>query len=204
MAQPTRKREYSTGARLCETACVVRIAGVRPRRHVTWGEMDASGHHEHRNVLVFEVDDESYGVDAERVQEIVRAVWPARLPAAPRVVRGVFNLRGSAVALIDLRARFGRQERELSPDEVFVVLRPLPASGRLLAFRADAARALRQVPPHSIVPIEHTAPRASYAVGTALLPDGVLLLCDVERFLDEAETLTLTRALDADETRDER
>lgn len=165
--------------------------------------MDASDHCGHRTVLVFEVDDESYGVDAERVQEIVRAVWPARLPTAPRVVRGVFNLRGSAVALIDLRARFGRSERPLSADEFFVVLRPLSESGRLLAFRADAVRDLRLVPPGSIVPIEHTAPRASYAVGTALLPDGVLLLCDVARFLDEAETLTLGRALDALETQAE-
>jgi purine-binding chemotaxis protein CheW len=147
------------------------------------------------SLLAFEVDGESYGVDATRVQEIVRAVLPSRLPSAPRVITGIFNLRGQVVSLIDLRARFGLGAVAVSAAELFVVLCPLHPGARLLAFRADSVPTLRTVDTSCIVPCEQTAPRSSCAAGTALLPDGLLLLCDVERFLDEAEKLTLDAAL---------
>jgi purine-binding chemotaxis protein CheW len=159
--------------------------------------MEAARQREYRNVLVFEVEGESYGVDADRVQEIVRAVLPSRLPSAPSVIGGVFNVRGKVVALIDLRARFGLAPRPLSPDEVFILLRSGQADARALAFRADRARELMRIASDSVVPIAYTTARASYAAGTAVLPDGLLLLCDVERFLSEAEELTLSRALSA-------
>jgi purine-binding chemotaxis protein CheW len=129
------------------------------------------------------------------VQEIVRAVLPSRLPSGPRVITGIFNLRGQVVSLIDLRARFGLGAVAVSSDELFVVLRPGEPAGRMLAFRADSVRELRTVDESQIVPFEGGAQRSSCAAGTALLSDGLLLLCDVERFLDEAEKLTLDAAL---------
>ena len=147
-----------------------------------------------RLVLVFELAGESYGVDAQRVQEIVRAVAPSRLPAAPRVVLGVFNLRGTAVALIDLRARFGLASSPLVASDVFVVLR---GTARPLALRADAVREITKIDPSTFVPMQATSPRAAYAEGTALTRDGLLVICDVEHFLDEAERLTLEASLRA-------
>jgi purine-binding chemotaxis protein CheW len=150
---------------------------------------------EQLSLLAFEVDGEAYGVDARRVQEIVRAVLPSRLPSAPRVITGIFNLRGQVVSLIDLRARFGVRTVAVTSAELFVVLCPLQPGSRMLAFRADSVRELRTVDSDCIVPLDQAAPRSSCAAGTALLPDGLLLLCDVERFLEEAEQLTLDAAL---------
>lgn len=158
----------------------------------TWGAMGSAIAGELRLVLVFEVDGESYGVDAERVQEIVRAVAVARLPAAPRVVLGLFNLRGTAVSLIDLRARFGLPARPLAPSDVFLVLR---GTSRPLAVRAESVREMAKVDSATFVPMQMTAPRAAYAAGTALTHEGLLVICEVERFLDEAERLTLDAAL---------
>ena len=129
-----------------------------------------------------------------RVREIVRAVWPARLPSAPAVIAGIINVRGTVVPLVDLRARFGFAPRELSPSEVFVLV---PSGARLLAFRADRVLSIERVAKERIAPMASTVPRAAYAAGTAVLPDGVLLLCDIELFLDEAERATLAGALSA-------
>jgi purine-binding chemotaxis protein CheW len=147
---------------------------------------------EHVTVLVFEVAEDRYGVEASAVQEIVRAVQAMRLPSAPAVVRGVINVRGEIVPLIDLRVRFGLPAAPLSSSEVFV----LASSGRrLVAFRADRAQALIKVARDDIAQLSEAVPHARYAAGAAKLPDGVLLLCDLESFLDEAERTTLTEAL---------
>jgi len=156
---------------------------------------------EHVSVLVFEIAGHRYGIESARVQEIVRAVEPARLPRAPAVIAGVINVRGHVVPLVDLRARFGLAPAPLRPSEVFVLI---PSGARLLAFRADRALALARVDRAGIAPMTTTVPRASYAAGTAVLPDGVLLLCDIELFLDEAERATLDGALRAHEESDER
>lgn len=140
-------------------------------------------------VLVFEIDHHRYGVDTEAVREIVRAVLPTRLPKAPAVVMGLVDVRGEAVPLIDLRRRFGLPPRALGVHEVFVIV---AARGRRCALRADAARELVRVPRESIAP----APRRSqYAAGTASLADGLLILCDLDAFLEEAELLELENAL---------
>lgn len=146
-------------------------------------------------VLVFEVEGHRYGVPANEVHEIVRAVMPARLPRAPAVIVGVINVRGRAVPLVDLRARFGLSPRALTPDEVFVLV---AAGARMLAFRADRALELARVPRDALAPIAESVPRASFVAGTVVLPSGVLLLCDVTQFLDEAELKTLDGALSAE------
>jgi purine-binding chemotaxis protein CheW len=140
-------------------------------------------------VLVFEIDGHRYGVDTEAVREIVRAVLPTRLPKAPAVVMGLVNVRGQAVPLIDLRLRFALQARPLDVHDVFVIV---SARGRLCALRADAARELVRVPRASVAP----APaRSEYAAGTTVLADGLLVICDLDTFLDEAELMVLDAAL---------
>lgn len=162
-----------------------------------WGNMSAAEQRELLTVLVFEVEGEIYGIAAERVREIVRAVLPTPLPSAPRVIAGVINYRGVPVPLIDVRARFGKPARMLSPDEAFVILLPLTAGAHGLALRTDCVRELIRVPSESLVPMRETAPRALYVAGTAMLPSGLLLICDVAGFLDEAERMTLAGALSA-------
>jgi purine-binding chemotaxis protein CheW len=140
-------------------------------------------------VLVFEIEQHRYGVDTDAVREIVRAVLPTRLPKAPAVVIGLVNVRGEALPLIDLRLRFGLPQNRLGVHEVFVIV---SARGRRCALRADAARELVRVPRDSIT----SAPaRSQYAAGTTALADGLLVICDLDAFLEEAELIELDAAL---------
>lgn len=144
--------------------------------------------------LVFEVDGHRYGVDTACVREIVRAVLPVRLPRAPAVIIGVINVRGEVVPLLDLRLRFALPPRPLSAEDVFVIV---ATSTRRVALRADHATALVRVPLASLTDMAVSVPRAQLAAGTAVLPDGLLVICDLEAFLDEAEQRALGAALHA-------
>lgn len=57
-----------------------------------------------QDILVFEVDDRQFGLPAEVVIEVVRAVTPMSVPRSPEVIKGIINLRGQVVPVLDIRA----------------------------------------------------------------------------------------------------
>lgn len=81
---------------------------------------DATGQHEY---LTFILNKEEYGVDILRVQEI--RVWTpvTELPNTPHYVKGIINLRGTVVPIIDLRERFNQKSSTYDPTTVVIILR---------------------------------------------------------------------------------
>ena len=64
-----------------------------------------------RQLCTFRLDDLSFGVPVEQVQEVLRCQPMTRVPLAPAVVRGLINLRGQIVTAFDLHRRLGLPER---------------------------------------------------------------------------------------------
>src|SRR5690606_2224751 len=77
----------------------------------------------HRELLLFRLDAEEYGVDILRVQEIRSYEAPTRMAGAPAQVKGIINLRGDIVPVVDLRVRFGYEAKEYTETTVVVVLK---------------------------------------------------------------------------------
>ena len=73
--------------------------------------------------LTFRLGDEDYGADILRVQEIRGWEMVTRIPNSPIYVKGVLNLRGSIVPIMDMRQRLGMDVRDYSKDTVVIVLR---------------------------------------------------------------------------------
>ncbi len=63
-------------------------------------------------LISFAISDEDYGVDIQTVKEVIRHREITRLPKAPAFVKGVINLRGDIIPIIDLRERFGMEQQE--------------------------------------------------------------------------------------------
>ena len=80
--------------------------------------------------LTFRLGDEDYGVDILRVQEIRGWEMVTRIPNSPLYVKGVLNLRGSIVPILDMRQRLGMDVRGYSKDTVVIVLRVKGDSGQ--------------------------------------------------------------------------
>lgn len=145
-----------------------------------------------QSFLVFSLTSERFAIPAGTVQEIVRAVAIAALPGAPSVVEGVINFRGRIVPVVDPRHRFGMPEVPLHPDQIFIVA---TAGPRLVALWVDRATELTTIPLDAIDHAADVAPTAPYITGVARLPDGLLVIHDLERFLSLDETARLDLAL---------
>jgi purine-binding chemotaxis protein CheW len=142
--------------------------------------------------VIVELDGQRYGLRADAVREVVRAVTITTLPNAPVVVEGIINVRGAVVAVLDLRRRFELPARPLDPSEYFVLAR---AGDRDVALRVDRATELVSLDPADIDQAEQVLSRSRYVAGVAKLRDGLVLIHDLETFLSAAEAATVDQAL---------
>lgn len=137
--------------------------------------------------LTFMLADEEYGVDILRVQEIRGWTRATPIPNAPSYLKGVINLRGAIVPIIDLRERFGLPPLEYGPTTVVVVLKVLGASGsRTMGLVVDAVSDVysfgpdaRQSPPELGAVVD-----ARFLQGLATVGDKMVILLDVDRLLN--------------------
>ena len=130
----------------------------------------------------FRVAGAEYAVGLEHLRELVEVPRITRVPKAPAYVRGVVNLRGDVLVVLDLARRFGVGETALGPDARVLVLDD--GSERV----GVLAEAVRRLPPLSEDELE-PAPAlvrgvaAEYVRGVAHLPGGFVVLVDVGRAL---------------------
>lgn len=101
-------------------------------------------------VVSFKVGDEYYGIDIQLVREI--RAWSAttQLPNTPQFVRGVINLRGTIVPILDLRARFGQGTTEPGTAHVVIVV---AIGSRLAGILVDSVSDIVTLPKSDIKPV---------------------------------------------------
>lgn len=144
------------------------------------------------DLLVFELAAQRFGVALAAVREVVHAVAITRLPGAPAVVEGAIDVRGRVVPVLDLRSRFGLPRKELTLDEHLILAL---AGGRLVAIRADRVSWLYEVAAAEVESAAAVTPALQQIAGVAKLPDGLVLIHDLETFLTQAEAAALAGAL---------
>ncbi|SES67943.1 purine-binding chemotaxis protein CheW [Natronincola peptidivorans] len=72
--------------------------------------------------VVFKLEEEYYGIDINFVETIERVVEITRLPNAPHYIKGVINLRGEVIPVIDLRTRFNIEDKAISEESRIIIL----------------------------------------------------------------------------------
>jgi purine-binding chemotaxis protein CheW len=143
-------------------------------------------------LLTFEVAGSRYAAPVACIQEITRAVAVSALPKAPPIIDGVINVRGAVVPVIDVRRRCGVESRSITPDQHFVIAQ---AANRLVALRVDQAGEIVEVADSAIESAAPAIPGTDYVAGIAKLPDGLLVIHDLDRFLSLDESSLLDAAL---------
>ena len=142
--------------------------------------------------MSFELSGSHFALTSTVVREIVRAVSIAPLPKAPPIIEGVINVRGTLVPVLDIRQRFGLAAAPLTPSDHLILAQ---AGKRPVAIRVTQATGLVAVPEEDIVAPSGTVPGAEMVAGIARLPDGVLVIHDLERFLSLDEGVATAVAL---------
>jgi purine-binding chemotaxis protein CheW len=134
------------------------------------------------HLATFYLDREEYGVDVRQVQEIRRMSEITGVPRAPDFVRGVINLRGRILPVLDLKRKLGLGEVEASRATRIVVVR---VKERLLGLLVDGASQVLKVEVSRIEPPpEEVLERGGdYIRGVAKLEDRLIILVDLERLL---------------------
>jgi purine-binding chemotaxis protein CheW len=183
------------GAREAERMAATTSAAVtEPEERWTSASRSAPDVSRTREVLVFEVEGQRYGLPTTDVRELVRAVSITPLPNAPAVIEGVVNVRGRVVPVLDMRARFRLPARPLDPSDHFIVA---SAGPRGVILHVDGATHLALIDETSIQPSLTLGPSAAYVAGVAKLEDGLVLIHDLATFLSAAEAASLDEALQA-------
>lgn len=84
--------------------------------------MNISNRIDNNQFVAFKLNDEYYGIDINNVQTIERIMSFTRVPNAPEYVKGVINLRGEVVPVIDLRKRFNFKTKEIDKDSRIIIV----------------------------------------------------------------------------------
>jgi purine-binding chemotaxis protein CheW len=140
-------------------------------------------------LAVFQVDDQRYGLEVQTVERVLPVVAIPELPGAPEVVRGAVNVRGRVIPVVDLRVRFGQPARALRLSDHLLLVR---TRRRRLALLIAEAQGVVSVPREALTPMEPAIAGAGHVKGIVPLPDGLLLLQDLDAVLslDEEEQLS--------------
>ena len=116
-----------------------------------------------------------YGIDAEQVVEIITDHTITRLPRVPHYVRGIINLRGQIIPIIDMRLRLGKPPQE---DNCIMVVN---VEGNLVGILVDGVERMVDIPRESILPMPTQNPQKLIS-GMCSLPEGATMLildCDL-------------------------
>lgn len=132
--------------------------------------------------LTFTLDREEYGVDILKVQEIRGYDAVTRLPDAPPWIKGVINLRGTIVPVVDLRIRFRLGEPTY---DAFTVMIILNVSGRVVGMVVDSVSDVTQLNPETVRPAPELGSNldSRYIAGMGTVDERMLILLDIERLM---------------------
>ena len=143
--------------------------------------------------LTFTLGSEEYGVDILKVQEIRGYEKVTAIPAAPAVLKGVVNLRGTIVPVLDLRTKFALPAPRADSQSVVIVLH---LGGRMLGTMVDAVSDVIRLTPSEVRPPPQLGGvvDASYIAGVATQGGRMILLLDIEKLLSSGELNLLREA----------
>ncbi|HEX5669975.1 MAG TPA: chemotaxis protein CheW [Sulfuricurvum sp.] len=130
----------------------------------------------------FIVGEEEFAIPILSIQEIIKPIGCTRVPQTPTYILGVFNLRGSVIPLIDLRARFGLTPQKHTDETRFVVMK---SGDDVAGFVIDRLTEAIRMPKHDIGPAPETVSEAETMIdGVGKQSDRIVTILKVHKLLE--------------------
>lgn len=161
------------------------------------------GPEDSRQFLSFVVDEEEYGVDILRVQEIRGWQPTTRIPGVPGYIKGVLNLRGAVVPVIDLRLRFHLPELAYGPTTVVIVLQVEDdRGGHKMGLVVDAVSDVYTFEANRVQPPPDFGAQIGsvFLKGLVTMEQGMLILVDVDKLFASDQMLELIDSVTFDQS----
>ncbi len=151
-----------------------------------------------REYLSFKLGHEEYGIDILKVQEIRGYEQPTRIANAPHFIKGVVNLRGVIVPIVDMRLRFELPDVKY---DAFTVVIILNVAHRTVGMVVDSVSDVLELPPGQIKPAPefNGAIDAAYITGLGTIKHGdderMLILMDIEQMMTSPDMCLMDAAI---------
>ncbi len=136
-----------------------------------------------KEFLTFRLGSEEYGIDILRVQEIRSYEVPTRIANSPSFIKGVVNLRGVIVPVVDLRIKLGCQQVAYNDFTVVIVLN---VKGRIVGAVVDSVSDVLELPLGELKPspeMNSSAADNAYVTGIASVGERMLILMDIQALM---------------------
>jgi purine-binding chemotaxis protein CheW len=144
--------------------------------------------------LMCKLGEEIFGIDIRYITDIIELEKITAIPDVPGYVRGVINLRGQVIPIIDIRLRFNMEERSYDDRTVITVVN---IHDRSVGFVVDTATEVQDIYKQDISPPPEFRARAGkeqYINGLGKFEDQVVILLDMEKLVGEKEASKLQQA----------
>jgi len=155
---------------------------------------------EQTQFLTFLLADESYAVSILRVREIIEYDTLTRVPNMPNSIRGVINLRGAVVPVVDLGVRFGLRDSRVTKRTCVIIAEVEVGGERLvMGLMADAVSQVIDLQPTEIEapPAFGTRVRVDFLKGLGKIGKKFVLILDLDRALSNTDLLAVAEAQQA-------
>ena len=139
-----------------------------------------------REFLAFKLGVEEYGIDILRVQEIRSYEAPTRIANAPAFVKGVVNLRGVIVPIVDMRLKFKLAQAAYDSFTVVIVLN---IGQRVMGMVVDAVSDVITLTPEQLRPVPefNSAVDSDHLLAIGAINDRMLILVDIDKLMTSPE-----------------
>jgi purine-binding chemotaxis protein CheW len=136
--------------------------------------------------LAFTLGKEEYGIDILKVQEIRGYETVTRIANAPDFIKGVVNLRGIIVPIVDMRIKFRLGEPTYDQFTVVIILN---VGGRVVGMVVDSVSDVITLSPEQIKPAPElgTALNTDYLIGLGTIDQRMLILVNIDKLMSSAE-----------------
>lgn len=143
--------------------------------------------------LTFQLGDELYGVDILRVQEIKGYTTVTKIPNTPPHIKGVLNLRGTIVPIVELRTKFGMPTIDYT---MFTVIVVVVVKEKIMGLVVDAVSDVLNIDRHDIQPPPQFGAKVDVSVLTGIgkSNDKLVAILDMDRLLSDDDLQDVTSA----------
>ena len=146
--------------------------------------------------LTFKLDDETFALDISKVREVLDFTTVTKVPRTPEFMRGVINLRGSVVPVVDLRLKFGMTRTENGVNTCIIITEvTVDGDTTILGCLADSVQEVLDLDPGSIAPAPRigTKLRTEFIRGMGKRDEHFIIILDIDRVFSSDE-LAVVRA----------
>jgi len=139
-----------------------------------------------REYLTFRLGQEEYGIDILKVQEIRGYEPPTRIAHAPEFIKGVVNLRGTIVPIVDMRLKFNCSKAEYNSFTVVIILN---LRRRVVGIVVDSVSDVMELAPDNMraAPDIESAIDSSCILGLGSVGERMLILLDIEKLMGNVD-----------------